>query len=298
VLISCIYPDPLVLYGQMGHNLSVLQQLEGRPFHLYVRMTWHLGHSPSFFRAVLNLGGTITVCANSEAELDFYTRLGVDCILCHHNAFLDWNIHKLSQSPIEYDFVVNSVLLPYKRLHLIPAGFRYALISRVDADKMAWRPLRPAWKNTSLLQPAEVNAMHNQCRAGVILSEEEGGCNAATEYLLAGLPVISTPSRGGRDLFFTPNNAIICEPRADSLKQAIEFAIQAQWPREQIRDECIAQMREHRLRFVEHLGQVISGDGQQALEQAYTNRLLRWFSTDDDGLRYLKHAIATGGVSQ
>jgi glycosyltransferase involved in cell wall biosynthesis len=29
------------------------------------------------------------------------------------------------------------------------------------------------------------------------------------EYMLCGTPVVSTPSTGGRDVFFTPENSII-----------------------------------------------------------------------------------------
>ena len=50
----------------------------------------------------------------------------------------------------------------------------------------------------------EVNNFLNQCKVGIILSEVEGANYASIQYLLAGLPVVSTKSKGGRDVFFDP----------------------------------------------------------------------------------------------
>lgn len=48
----------------------------------------------------------------------------------------------------------------------------------------------------------KINEIYGQSRCGLILSAEEGACFAAMEYLLCGLPVVTTPNIGGRDEFF------------------------------------------------------------------------------------------------
>lgn len=45
------------------------------------------------------------------------------------------------------------------------------------------------------------DAIYKSCLGG-IFSEHEGACYASTEYLLCGCPVISTPSVGGRDVWY------------------------------------------------------------------------------------------------
>ena len=60
----------------------------------------------------------------------------------------------------------------------------------------------------------------NSSICGGIFSLKEGACFASSEYLLCGLPVISTQSVGGRDVFYNENNSVICENNSDSVDEA------------------------------------------------------------------------------
>jgi glycosyltransferase involved in cell wall biosynthesis len=71
----------------------------------------------------------------------------------------------------------------------------------------------------------QVVAKLNNSNVGLMLSEEEGACYANTEYLLCGLLVVSTPSRGGRDEFYDSFTAVICEPDQDAVHDAVELAL-------------------------------------------------------------------------
>lgn len=53
----------------------------------------------------------------------------------------------------------------------------------------------------AFLPPAQVCAALNRGEVGLALSELEGACWASTEYLLCGLPVVSTPCSGGREVW-------------------------------------------------------------------------------------------------
>lgn len=64
-------------------------------------------------------------------------------------------------------------------------------------------------------------------KVGLIFSPYEGACYASLEYLLAGLPVISCPSKGGRDVYYNERNSIIVEnPTPEKVKDAVKKAIQ------------------------------------------------------------------------
>ncbi|WP_164127899.1 glycosyltransferase, partial [Stenotrophomonas maltophilia] len=65
---------------------------------------------------------------------------------------------------------------------------------------------------TARLTPEAVNRVYNQAAVGLCLSAVEGAMCASMEYLMAGLPVVSTPSVGGRDVYFDPDYCIIAEP--------------------------------------------------------------------------------------
>ena len=54
------------------------------------------------------------------------------------------------------------------------------------------------------LNTEEVRRILVQSRCGLALSAQEGAMYASGEYLLAGLPVVTTRSRGGRDAFTIP----------------------------------------------------------------------------------------------
>jgi hypothetical protein len=52
------------------------------------------------------------------------------------------------------------------------------------------------------LTQGAVNYFCNRSRVGLCLSAHEGASLASAEYSLAGVPIVSTPSKGGRDVLF------------------------------------------------------------------------------------------------
>ena len=77
------------------------------------------------------------------------------------------------------------------------------------------------------------------------------------EYLLAGLPVVSTPSRGGRDVFFDPDYCIICEPDPVAVRLAVEQLQARNLPREEIRNRTLEKIAPLRRRFVELVDELL-----------------------------------------
>jgi glycosyltransferase involved in cell wall biosynthesis len=61
-----------------------------------------------------------------------------------------------------------------------------------------------------------------QSQCGLILSASEGACYSSLEYLLHGLPVISTHSTGGRDNYYDDSNHVICQPTRNGVRKALE----------------------------------------------------------------------------
>lgn len=62
------------------------------------------------------------------------------------------------------------------------------------------------------LSASQVCAALNRCEVGLALSELEGPCWASTEYLLCGLPVVTTPCSGGREVWYNEGNSIVVQP--------------------------------------------------------------------------------------
>jgi hypothetical protein len=62
----------------------------------------------------------------------------------------------------------------------------------------------------------------SQAHCGVIFSSSEGGCYASTEYLLCGIPVVSTHSIGGRDAYYDDVTAIVVNSDPDEISKAVQ----------------------------------------------------------------------------
>ena len=73
---------------------------------------------------------------------------------------------------------------------------------------------------------------------------------ASIEYMLAGLPIVSTPSRGGRDVFFDPDYCIIAEPTPRAIREAVEALRERNIPRDYVRTRTLAKLTVERNRFL------------------------------------------------
>ena len=210
----------------------------------------------------------IVLLCNSQAEKSLFDAEGVEAILCNHNALsVDEEVFRpLGVEERIHDAVYNGAMVAWKRRHLARLIDRCAHIyyEKGDTDHdqtMAlldeMRRLLPghAFLNPladgviQQLDPAEVNRVLNRSRVGLCLSEVEGAMLASMEYLLAGLPVVSTPSLGGRDAFADPQYWLEVGPTAENVRDGvIEMAARNLDPR-QVRDAALGKIREHRQRL-------------------------------------------------
>jgi glycosyltransferase involved in cell wall biosynthesis len=82
------------------------------------------------------------------------------------------------------------------------------------------------------LSPEQVNEICNQAAVGLCLSAVEGAMFASMEYMLAGLPIVSTPSIGGRDVYFDEAYCIIAAPDPRQIRDAVTALKQRAIPRD------------------------------------------------------------------
>jgi glycosyltransferase involved in cell wall biosynthesis len=112
------------------------------------------------------------------------------------------------------------------------------------------------YMNEKIIPIDEVIKIYNQSYCGMIFSESEGACYSSSEYLLCGLPVISTICRGGRDTWYNNNNSIIIDADSNSVKDAVDLCIKNIqkniFNREEIRNEHIMMSDQMRNNFIEY----------------------------------------------
>jgi glycosyltransferase involved in cell wall biosynthesis len=90
-----------------------------------------------------------------------------------------------------------------------------------------------------MLPPGAVNDACSRAAVGLCLSPYEGAMQASMEYLLAGLPVVSTPARGGRDTFYRSEYCIIADANPRSVREAVDELQRRAIPREYVRTRTL-----------------------------------------------------------
>jgi len=183
---------------------------------------------------------------------------GYHAILCNQNCFIDYTKFTSFEDTKEYDAVMNCRPEMFKRPYLAENVENLAYIKGLTYGKRVlydFNQLTCKFMNHTRIPMEEVMKIYNKSYCGLIFSESEGACYSSSEYLLCGLPVISTLSRGGRDTWYTKKNSIIVEADKDKIKEAVKLCIQNTevniFNSEEIRNEHIIFTNEMRNNFIE-----------------------------------------------
>ncbi len=83
---------------------------------------------------------------------------------------------------------------------------------------------------------------------------------ASIQYLLAGLPIVSTQSRGGRDEFFAPDYVQIVADNADAVAAGVRKMRECPVSPEEIRRRTLEKIEQHK----ELLNTICSTEGLHA----------------------------------
>ena len=205
--------------------------------------------------------------SSDEFQTRDFTAAGLSARHVSHNAFLDESLYPVAETgprTRRYGAVCISRMSRFKRHHLAQAVPRVLFIGSVvaDGDDQAYfeelAALMPEAEFTHReqrwLSTPEVARRANEAATGLILSEVEGGSYATTEYMLCGLPVVSTASRGGRDCWLHPRYSRVVPASPRAVAEAVEELTAHPPNPHDVRDHALRVMCEHRRRFFE-LGQ-------------------------------------------
>ena len=238
-------------------------------------------HSAILHRRSIPQHKLIFMC-NSRTETALMHELGEPAFFHNKTSSVpEWIFKPLDTVAVKYDAVYNAQLAHWKR-HELSLGIgscafiyyrgavnsstveaeqallaRHAslapghvFINKIDKDR---EPIR--------LRPQEVNYHLNEAAVGLCLSGEEGAMFASTEYLLAGLPVVSTRSRGGRDLYYDKEYCIIVPPDPRSVAEAVAALKAKEIPRNYIRRKTLESLQRERNRFLDLLNAIFEESG-------------------------------------
>jgi glycosyltransferase involved in cell wall biosynthesis len=294
--------EPLVLYvsdwildGHPGALLPVFRQYRYRPVTLLVEFSWSRDdewHMDILARrkarhARRHPNHRMIFLANSEAEHRRLTARGLGSAWVSRNALVSPAVFRpLPGREKRFDAVYDARVCPFKRHGLAAGVERLALVTARDSkhhDEAYVRSVkellpRAHWFNDPLspgyrgLAAEEVNEAINEARVGLCLSAVEGAMIASIQYLLAGLPVVSTASRGGRDEFFDQDYVRIVSDDPEAVAEGVRGMASCAVPAEEIRRRTLARIARHRDRLFELLDAICFAAGRPRVPRS------RWAS--------------------
>jgi glycosyltransferase involved in cell wall biosynthesis len=263
--------NPAVVYLTWGEGREVLHvALEDRPLTLlYLFFCWLLPEEvvamSQEIRKTMKRFPThrIVMLCNEQFAVDIFRAEGVEAIFCNHNCLIDENHFTIDPRAVKkYDAIYNATMSGYKR-HQLAAKieslalitYRYSGTYARDYEKEVqaclahgtW--LADAHKDSEKASAREVAGYCNESRVGLCLSAREGAMFASIEYLLCGLPVVTTRNIGGRDAFFEPDYVEWVEDDADAVNAGLRRLLARVPAAALIRRRTIEKMEEHRQRL-------------------------------------------------
>ena len=223
---------------------------------------------------------TLIFLCNTEAEQKLFNHAGELALFANQNMMVSEDTFRpIPGAETEFDAIYNAKLSAFKRhdlaegIHSVayityvdsndtPKRLARALCGRIAARAPGHRIINPVCNGLPVLvAPEEVNWTQNQASIGLCLSAEEGAMFASMEYMLAGLPIVSTPSKGGREVFFDPNFCFIVDAHPAAIKEGVKRLIAQNLSRHEVRDSTLAKVNAHRDRFRENLRDIAKQTG-------------------------------------
>jgi tetratricopeptide (TPR) repeat protein len=213
----------------------------------------------------------ITILATDVAELRMMRELGMKSELVNQNAFVDENTFTIIEMQRPFDAVYNARWEDCKRHYLLKDVENIKLIM-ADANHdgiLLTKKLLPRAMITNdgvgevrSLTASEVAYHLNTAKCGVCLSAVEGAMFASIEYLLCGLPVVTTENVGGRNWFFTQDCVTFCAATPTAVKEAVRELNARHLSREFVRQTALERVRRERLQFFSLVDNVFRQHGQ------------------------------------
>ncbi len=230
----------------------------------------------------------VVLCA-TRAELELFRIARQPAILCTASVFV--NEHRFDIQPVrerDYDAIYNGQLVPFKRHELCVGIERLALIYHRYSDPATAayaqrvREMLPTatfvneldGEHRNLKEP-EIVQWLSRAHVGLCLSAEEGQNRSTAEYVLSGLPVVSSPNLGGRNGVLRLSYWIEAPPEPDAVAAAVAELKARRLDPHAIRREALELLDADRQRLIQLIRAIYRNEGKNFPEQADWDQLYR-----------------------
>jgi hypothetical protein len=255
---------------------------KGKGLHLLLPMWGLEDENSTDMRKALDVaktkmpGHSHVVLASTEYEAYILGTRGVPTLFSHQGIFIDENVWRPYQKRFsrlgQFDAALNARFDKWKRHELASSIGRLLLVYAPSLDEgieksaqrmMATLP-RAYFANRELrgesysyLQNEEIAQLYGHADVGLCLSVAEGYNRASTEYMMCGLPVVSTRSTGGRDRYYENKYCRIVDANPASIANAVQELRQCNFPRSEVRKYLLDLLEFERGNFLRAFNRIV-----------------------------------------
>lgn len=226
-------------------------------------------------------GHHFLVVSNTEFEAYLLGNATVPNIISNQSIFVNDQVWKPVDTRFEhlgqFDAVMNARFDKDKRHDLAAQIGRllliygYSLDQPVEASIERMKSVLPnafysnhEMRGTSYspLSGAEVVQLYAHADVGLCLSAQEGYSRASIEYMMCGLPVVSTESTGGRDRYYSNKYCRIVESDTRAVTEAVHELRRCHFSRSEIRENVLRILEFERCNFLRAINRVVENHFQ------------------------------------
>jgi len=290
---SYVWPNPAIhfriyyesdkcrifLIENIVHNWKWLKEwanhIQDRDF-FFVSLGWHFDNYLTYESAeALKILGVdkskFKILFNDFQSKNLFEQYGFHGEIVNQNCFLDFEQFNIRQSEKLYDAIYTARFVSFKRHYLASKVPNLALVAGNSWQSKEEELEIPkyAFLNDKRLTPEEVAIKISESKVGLILSESEGACYSSSEYLLCGLPVVSTWSNGGRSVWLNDYNSIICDANPDAVEKSVTDLIKKKRDPKVIREMHVRLSNYFRKNFINLHDQVLASVNDKKIAKDY-----------------------------
>ncbi len=255
-----ITPNVLLSSGSLKwHSLPTFDNKS----YMLCHPAWHFGlTSLKLYYSLRNLLKSknieLILLHNSKREYLFSKLFGFNSFFLNQNMHANENLFEIKSVPKVYDAVYIAAAKKYKRLHLIEKIKNIYVVTymwgqRDEKGKWNLHKFEPkishAHYNDYILSNEHVHDIITKSKVGLALSKKEGAMWAVMEYLLSGLPIVSTKSLGGRDFYFDNKFVNIVKSNSEAVRTGVKDIIRKNIDPYFIRNNTMKKINKQRIKF-------------------------------------------------
>ena len=141
-----------------------------------------------------------------------------------------------------------------KRLYILTYGCKN-FVNDEGNDLSSFEPsiAHSEWNKSFIHDRTKLSKLICSSYCGLALSKKEGAMWSCVQYWLCGVPLVSTPSKGGRDYFYDNCYVILVDDNPDAVSAGVNLAIDKNYNPLEIRKTILKKMVAHRYQYLDFI---------------------------------------------